>query len=107
MMPLSVLFLSSSVLPTAYYDIYENVNKISYYIYKEIHMNILYMMTKTCKYINFYRVNMNYLQSDIYIYFPELYIHTVISCSTEPVPVHSLSSSVLPAAYYDICENVK
>ena len=70
-------------------------------------MNILYMMTTTCKYINFYRVNMNYLQNDIYIYSSELYIHTVISCSTETVPVHSLSSSVLPAAYYDICENVK
>ena len=70
-------------------------------------MNILYMMTKTCKYINFYRVNMNYLQNDIYIYSSELYTHTIISCSTETVSVHSLSSSVLPAAHYDIYENVK
>ena len=61
MMPLSVLSLTSSVLPTAYYDIYENVKYISYHIYKEIHMNILYMMTKTCTYINFYTVNINYL----------------------------------------------
>ena len=37
-------------------------------IYKEIHMNVLYMMTTKFTYINFYIVNMNYLWNDIYTY---------------------------------------
>ena len=53
-------------------------------------MNVSYMMTKTFTYINFYRVNMNYLWNDIYTYSVQWYIPTMLSSSKQTISGHLL-----------------
>ena len=75
-------------------------------IYKEIHINVSYMMTKTFTYINFYRVNMNYLWNDIYTYSVEWYILTMLSSSKQTVSGHfCVCSSTCTYKYTNYCNS--
>ena len=75
-------------------------------IYKEIHMNVLYMMTKKFTYINFYIVNMNYLWNDMYTYYVEWYMPTMLSSSTHTVSGHFfVFSSTHTYKYTNYCNN--
>ena len=64
------------------------------------------MMTKIFTYMNFYTVNMNYLWNDIYTYYVEWYIPTVLSSSKQTVSGHScVCSSTCTYQYTNYCNS--
>ena len=63
-------------------------------------------MTKVFTYMNFYTVDMNYLCNDIYTYYVELYIPTVLSPAKQTVSGHScVCSSTCTYQYTNYCNS--
>ena len=79
------------------------IDKLSYI---KIHMNVSYVMTNIFTYMNFYTVNMNYLWNDIYTYYVEWYIPTMLSSSKQTVSGHSfVCSSTCTYQYTNYCNS--
>ena len=74
-------------------------------IYKK-YIWMSHVMTKIFTYMNFYTVNMNYLWNDIYTYYVEWYIPTVLSSAKQTVSGHSfVCSSTCTYHYTNYCNS--
>ena len=75
-------------------------------LYKEIHMNVLYVITKKFIFITFYIINMSYLWNYMNTYYVKWYMHTMLSLSIHTVSWHFVVfSSTRTYKYTNYCNN--